>query len=167
MAYKSHRQAAADSLEGQQQALKDASKFIDWPQTVAKYTDQEDQGLAELTFQQILTSRAASDWRQFDVISAASLARACTDCFKLEQIIDDQGWVIEKVGSKGQPVQAKNPHADALVIAQGQRQRLATQLALQGNPDRAENVRNRANAASNLKGSGAHMIFHDEDSLLA
>lgn len=149
MAYSKNRRAASNSIDGERQAIKDADAVIDWPVTVAKYISDEDQGLAELTFQQILKSRAASDWRMFDLISSASLARACTDCFKLEAMIDAQGWVIEGEGSKGQPVQKKNVLVDALVVAQGQRARLSTQLGLTGAPDRPENIRNRATAATN------------------
>lgn len=94
-------------------------------------------------FEGILSSRSAGDWGHGDITLAAEYAAASARLSSYNRQLDDEGPTKIKEGSKGQPVEIKNPILDAISYVSSRQLQLARTLGFTGLPSSTKSVTNR------------------------
>ena len=149
-----------------QEAKKEAS-FV-WPDDlVTPMAEPDKQAHAQRIAEQYWLSRSERDWRPGDGALLAQLAITSTDLDTLQTEISVEGYVLEKEGSKGQPVLAKNPKLDAISMLQNRQVSLLRSLSLTGGAKDNRVIANSARAVQNFRDADEARKRGGDYSLLA
>jgi len=143
-----NRRTRTDSTEAATNAFRsvaqNSAEFV-WPdQTVSQMVDAKKQAHAMRIAQQIWSSRAPQDWKDFDRTTISQLAITTVDLDELQTQISAEGYVVTKSNSKGNPTTARNPLLDPIVQLQNRQITLSRSLGLSGAPADPKTLANRA-----------------------
>jgi hypothetical protein len=164
------RKQRSDSVTGLVAAAQEAKKEVSftWPaDLVTPMADPDKQAHAQRIAEQYWLSRSERDWRPGDGALLAQLAITSTDLDTLQSEISVEGYVLEKEGSKGQPVLAKNPKLDAISMLQNRQVSLLRSLSLTGTQSDSRTTANNARAVQNFRASDEARKRNGDYSLLA
>ena len=144
-----------DSTAGALQAHRDAKGYgvFDWDKSnVDRIEDDEAAEKAQAFADGIWAHRVAYDWGPNDRALIAELSNCQAELNRLNKELRASNYLLEKEGSKGQPILTRHPLMDAQTYLAGRVTAITKMLNVAKAPSDSRSIENRRKVASDAAG---------------